>query len=816
MAMRVLRSVMPASLGTKGFLFGISWLAFTVHAVSAATVTLKQNDADSYYALTDASRWNGDAETFPDSATDYYVGAKQTIRTNPSADIVFGGNSLILGNAADKASATFAFRTSKNHGDRILQFTGDEGLVLGYGILDNWNECCTVVSGKVSVASTSSRPFVVYASTKPNQDKSERKVNCQFEGTLQSGENASLVFYSAINAEDAAKSCYRILADASQYLGMISVCQTSKGVSQSRNRVTLELGSSDFGGTVKMSRRTTLEPCMLGAVSKVQNLELNSDAALSLRWDATSQKGAGIAVEGNLNVDGIVEVRPSRLNTSYGESAFAVPVLKAPQGTSLSADNFVFIASVDKDYDEFVLPVVALEVVADEDGRDVLWAVTRPVLQSAGNDANGKTCSLCYDQYAPLSNWPNGAEATTEFDYLSQYTIRTPASVASARFPGHSLVFKSTSGQVSHLALRCPVVEIPDLRIDLSANHFELDFYSGGDTSTNSFAPLGTIAVKGNLKILSDSAKSKKLYLYPGKKRLIRIDSNISGNGNIDARLAVDEAGECCHVELAGDNSKWAGICYLTKKPTDDASYSCLLFREAKNMGGAMESFTWKALHLGNSGRLHPLQSVTLSEPTRGVYVAGKNCRVEVEGEIEFTLLQRISYEGTLTKTGTGTFALGGGKPLFAGSETLPPTEGKNRLVIAEGSFTPMSSEAFDGVSVSFAEGTRIALRIPDDFENGIGRWGMALTNAVSSLELPESGVSVSIPETPPPSMRSFRLPVCTVRADSAAGLRGKLVLAKRYPYPHHISTLVETENADGTVTFAVVTERSGFVVNVR
>ena len=790
--------------------------ALASNTVFAGTVTLKQSDADSYYALMDASRWNGNSGNFPDSATDYYVGSKQTIRTKPSEDIVFGGNSLILGNAADKASATFAFRTSKSYGDRILQFTGDEGLVLGYGILDNWNECCTVVSGKVSVASTLSCPFVVYAGTKPDQDKCERKVNCQFEGTLQSGENASLVFYSAINAENAAKSCYRILADASQYLGMISVCQTSKGVSQSRNRVTLELGSSNFGGTLKMSRRTTLEPCMLGAVSKVQNLELNNGAALSLRWDATSQKGAGIAVEGNLNVDGIVEVRPSRHNTSYGESAFAVPVLKAPQGTSLSADNFVFIASVDKDYDEFVLPVVALEVIADEDGRDVLWAVTRPVLQSAGNDANTKTCSFCYDQYAPQSNWPNGAEATTEFDYLSQYVIRTPASVASARFPGHSLVFKSTSGQVSYLALRCPVVEIPDLRVDLSANNFEFDFYSGGDTSTNSFASRGTIAVKGNLKILSDSAKSKKLYLYPGKKGLIRIDSDMSGNGNVDVQMTGTDANSRCYLELAGDNSKWAGICYLSKKPTDDASYSCLLFREPKNLGGAMESFTWKALHLGNSGRLHPLQSVTLSEPTRGVYVAGKNCQVEVEDGIEFTLLQRICYEGTLTKTGTGTFALGGGKPLFAGSETLPPTEGKNRLVIAEGAFTPMSSEAFEGVSVSFAEGTRIALRIPDDFENGVGRWGMVLTNALSSLDLPESGVVVSIPESPSPTLRNFRVPICTVRADNAPALRGKLLLAKRYPYSHHISTLVEMENTDGTVTFSVVTERSGFVVNIR
>lgn len=565
-----------------------------------------------------------------------------------------------------------------------------------------------------------------------------------------------------------------------------------------------------------MNRRTTLEPCIPGAVSKMRNLELGNGAALSLRWDAASQKGAGLAVEGSLAMEGIVEVRPSRFNSSYGESAFAVPVLKAPLGTSLNADDFVFIGSADKDYDEFVLPVVTLEVSVDEDGRDVLWAIARPILQSAGNDTNKQTGSFCYDQVAPLSNWPNGAEATSEFDYLSQYTIRTPTSVASARFPGHSLVFKPISDSSRVLALRCPVVEVQDLRVDLSSNNFAFDFYDGGDKSTNSFATRGTIAIKGNLKILSDSAKSKKLYLFPGNNGLIRIDSNVSGNGNIDVNMAGEDLGTHCYVELAGDNSKWAGICCLTKKPADDASYSCLLFREPKNMGGAMESFTWKALHLGNSGRLHPLQSVTLSEPTRGVYVAGKNCRVEVEDGIEFTLLQRISYEGTLTKTGTGTFALGGGKPLFAGSETLPPTEGKNRLVIAEGAFTPMSSEAFEGVSVSFAEGSRIALRIPDDFENGIGRWGMVLTNALSSLDLPEGGVVVSIPESPLQNMEDFKVPICTVRADNAADLRGRLVLAKRYPHPRHISSLVETENADGSITFAVNVDRSGFVINIR
>ena len=814
MAMRVLRSVMPASLGTKGFLFGISWLAFSVHAVSAATANfIKGYDGAS--ALVTASAWEGGSEIFPDPAVDYYVGKDMTVKTDRTRDITFSGRSLIIGDNGKNHYAVLALLTADSYGDRVLEFTGEGGLVLNRGALDNYNACCTVVSGKVTVASTADRPFIVYSGTAPKFANSARDANMQLEGVLLSGESAMLSFYSATKGENVTKTNYRVLSDASQFKGTILAAQTSNGTSTSRNRIFMEMAGGEFGGKMQMESRTTLEVLEPGSVLTMKGLSLKRGSALSLRWDTVSNKGCGIAVEDSLTIAGPVEVRPSRLNASYDDDGFSVALLKAPQGVSLSADDFVFIASVENDVDEFITPVVFLEVVADADGRDVLWAKSLPIKRSGAGDVKTSTCSFCYDSTAPASNWPEGKVAEPEYDYVASHSIRSLEKTgATAVFPGHSLTFKPTSS--TRLALLCPSLVVPDFRIDLSGDNVVLDNYGNGDKTINPFATRGTIAISGKMKILSDSGKSKKLLIYPGNKGLIRIDSDMSGNGNVDVQMTGTEANSRCYLELAGDKSKWAGICYLTKKPTDDASYSCLLFREAKNMGGAMESFTWKALHLGNSGRLHPLQSVTLSEPTRGVYVAGKNCRVEVEGEIEFTLLQRISYEGTLTKTGTGTFALGGGKPLFAGSETLPPTEGKNRLVIAEGAFTPMSSEAFDGVSVSFAEGTRIALRIPDDFENGIGRWGMALTNAFSSLELPESGVSVSIPETPPPSMRSFRLPVCTVRADSAAGLRGKLVLAKRHPYPHHISTLVETENADGTVTFAVVTERSGFVVNVR
>jgi hypothetical protein len=432
---------------------------------------------------------------------------------------------------------------------------------------------------------------------------------------------------------------------------------------------------------------------------------------------------SGLEVENRLSIEAPVEIRPSRHNATYDDKGFRIPLLKAPAGVKLNADDFVFIGSANKDYDEFLTPVVNLEISVGEDGRDMLWARSRPIRRSSASDSSSAgTGSLSYDPAAPNNNWPDGEIANSDYDYVSSHSIRSLGSnVDASVFGGNSLTFKATSSEV--LALRCPVIEIADLRVDLSSKPFAFDNYSGGDTSTNKFATRGTIAVKGKLRLLSDANNRNQLYIYPGHNGYIRIDSDISGNGNIEPVISGSTLNTHCYTELSGDNSKWTGKLKLFKRPTDIDSYSCFLFREAKNMGGPLSAFTWDALNLGDTGRLRPLQNVTLDEPTRGMCVEGAYCKVEVNEGIDFTFKQRISYKGILTKIGEGTFALGGGRPLFAGSETLPPMEGSNLLSIAEGSFTPLSSDAFDGVSVSFAEGTKIILGIPEDFNEGVGKW---------------------------------------------------------------------------------------------
>ena len=791
-----------------GVFSGMLLLSFGALAADAiATATLKASDTGSNSALLNASAWEGGTEKFPDPKVDYFVGKDKTLRSKPDQDIVFGGRSLIIGDSANNRYATFALRTS---GDRILQFTGEGGLELGRGGIENYHPYCTVISGKVSVTSTSARPFIFYSGGNP---KGERLVNCQLEGELVSDENAKLFFYSAANVGDVTLAYYRLLCDASGYKGLFEVKQASKGESTSLNRVTVEFGECNFGGTIKMNKRTTIEPYVLGSTVKVQNLEFKAGSALSLRWDAASQKGAGLAVEGSLSVESPVEVRPSRHNGEYGDGGFSVALLKAPVGVELNADDFVFIASQTSDVDEFVSPVVRLEVLKDADGRDVLWAKSRPIKRSSADDASGKTCSLCYNSSVPLSNWPDGEVAKPEYDYVSSHTILSlGSSAAESVFPGNSLTFKSAKDK--SLALRCPVVVIPDLRIDLSSGAFIFENWGGGDKTTNSFASVyGTVAVKGKLNVISGTGNSK-LIVYSGNKGLIRIDSDIFGNGNIEVK--VDKNSTLCYMELAGDNSKWKGRLIASQGSPNVEPHASILFREAKSLGGAMSSFTRNAIDLGDSGILRPLQSVAISEPTRGIRVGGNNCRFAVNEGITFTVAQRISYSGKLTKTGAGTLALGGGRPLFADNETTSPTEGKNLLHIAEGALTPLSSEAFERIAVSFAEGTRIVLAVPDSYEEGVGRYGMALTNEFSSITLPADGLPEALAEGVEPPSSSFVIPICTVRFADAAALRDGLVLESRNPFPWYVSEIRERDNSDGTVTFELATSHTGFIISVR
>jgi hypothetical protein len=139
---------------------GVAAALCVSQSVWAVTATLKSSDSGSNSALLNASAWEGGSDTFPDSTIDYYVGADRIVRTKSDQDITFSGRSLTIGNSMNNAYATLALRTGNDYGDRVLQFTGEEGLILSRGALENWNSCCTVVSGKVSVTSISTRPLL--------------------------------------------------------------------------------------------------------------------------------------------------------------------------------------------------------------------------------------------------------------------------------------------------------------------------------------------------------------------------------------------------------------------------------------------------------------------------------------------------------------------------------------------------------------------------------------------------------------------------------------------------------------------------------
>ena len=196
---------------------------------------------------------------------------------------------------------------------------------------------------------------------------------------------------------------------------------------------------------------------------------------------------------------------------------------------------------------------------------------------------------------------------------------------------------------------------------------------------------------------------------------------------------------------------------------------------------------------------------MTLNRKNCGLYLLNAATFNVTNGTL--TVLERFTWCGHLTKKGTGTFALGGERPTFVTSTSYTPVADTNVLIVAEGSLKPLSAAAFDGVAVTMASGTSLALDVPTNFTTGIGKYGMALTNALASLTLPAEGVAVTLANPSGTALRSCIVPICTVATTAADGLDGKFNFPG-HPFAGYAATAIRMDNPNGTTTFGVALVR--------
>lgn len=738
----------------------------------------------------------------------------------------FPGKSLTIGALDYSSDGKLLFRTTTT-GETTF---ANEGLFLYKGTVLSWNDCSETVKGKVTVRSPEADPVVVVFS----DARSRLTFQCPVESASGSG-----LYINSLSApgNDASQTNFvcRFLDNAlSNYNGTVACSPvqyaernnaskyfmeyaTKKGILYPPFFVTFKTDSGTMPGTLKLYPNA-----VVAAESATTDFSVGTLSSVSLNGFGTNILSVALASDGSacsiLRVTGTLDLHsPMAVQLSSdaagnpnaatnAAAAARLPILKAPVGVTLDPAMFL------RDNDTFAyLPEYELEVSTDVDGLSTLWIVrsSKPMVWLTKADANTPAC------FTDGSYWSDTAAPEETKDYLAAlYSLRTPSTSGTEvrEFPGNSLSIANGKS----LIFCSPTVRIGDLRVfrgvinNMNYPNAVHDFMAG--------ILNGTSKLDGRMRMASGGTLSLNCYNSKG----LRIDSEISGGGTIEMQnLHQGSAGVVttsprkAYIGLFGANVNFQGKLSLKQGSGSSSSLADreavnLAISDARNLGGMCPRWTYDALRLSNYCALHPLESLTLDEPTRGIYLPGTYTFFTVTNDVVFTCKERITYGGILVKEGAGELALGGPQPYFVSNGTTTPTANKNVLDVWEGTLRPVSAVAFQGVAVIVTNANAtLAMDVPVKNDDGdIGQYGMLNTTWDAPLTVPESGLVVQLRDPKrvlAESTRSRRVPILTVNATARAALDGKLSVAIPPSSRHSVKSSGWTENEDGSYTYSVV-----------
>ena len=234
-------------------------------------------------------------------------------------------------------------------------------------------------------------------------------------------------------------------------------------------------------------------------------------------------------------------------------------------------------------------------------------------------------------------------------------------------------------------------------------------------------------------------------------------------------------------------------------------------------LGGPLDTFMFDALELNLFGCLKPLASMTLDTANRGVFVNWFG-RMLVESNIVFHVNERLTMGGTLEKMGAGTLWLGApAAPRFTGAQLADPpsaagADGTNLVRVLEGALGATTTNAVDGLALSFAEGGKLAV---DAAATGdVAAYG--LYNKKGNVTFDGADLTVAI--SPPEELAYATVGVLTVpTAQAAAFLDGTTPrFVADAPKNYRTRFFYEEDATAGLTTFKVTVARAGMTVIFR
>lgn len=739
----------------------------------------------------DGNAYQGDTVFDPDAS--YFVSDGRVLTTRYGGenvpDTVFSGKSLTFGSVQNGKKGYFYIYQSGNYKIAFTKLILEKGEV-NHNYLHNARN---TIDGDVEVRSVAADPFKFI----------NYYANCRdiWTGDFSGGSDAVFMIGGAANTG----YVFQATGTWTEYQGKLIVRNPkTEGAITFRPQT-----SSSFPGTLAMEPLTVLSPLNATDVVTVKNLELSGNAKIIVAGSVSSASRI-VASEG-FSQTGKVLLDVTSLLPSVTDAGSTNTIICVPADASLSADDFIL--------DDDVLAKNGYLTV-DESGEGVkrLNLVFNRVVAQTVTDSSSSVKHQERNVASSLldaTHWSDRELPHAGVDYIvkpdaDNKAVHLFAPQQDYEFQGDRLIFKPWC----YFHLAGPRFTAPRLVFDGSNNRMWL---------TTALED-GAVVDGGVVDV-----RSSALNLGIWKNYLLKIDSEIIGSGNI-VMQGVDSTsdfdGKAWFTAL---NTNFTGTIsvsmYAAWTPTPGKCQT-LFISDGRNLGGFRSAMDYKALSLSRYGCLAVTNAdevVLAGGVNRGVYVDGKaQMRVGMhDGKASSLVLERpLTLNGELLKDGPGALTLA--SEVRYGSESGDePVAGSNLLTVNGGSVVVASGACVDGVSMTFAEGTRLVVKAdPENAEwtaEGVRNLKSAAPFALGEgmMRLP---VSIDLSAVSDDTLKKgFTCAIATVSAaaaDSVASMLYGRISGGESVSSGFINRVVDA--AAGTVTFSATFKPRGLVLTVK
>jgi len=767
----------------KKTLLAVGFLVWSAACAVADTYLLVPNEGGYSYscAITNLTSWTTDGTATGTAATAwegnvFSIQGSKTLNTilssvSPNEDCVFLGRRLESGSSSGNTGRIrqFASGSAKTSWDN---WGANEGLYLYRGYYRTAvDDATSHIYGKIKVASYSSTVYEL-------QINNARSV-LHFHSNFSSVNNTRKLAVTSLAADG------KVVFDGSME-GYTADLMTlgSTDASGKFYTKTLAFGTTTLPGRLQLSTNSVLTTAAATNVFTVSKLETDSAGALEVRM---ARADDGVVSGGTVVVTNTVLVKngPLPITTQYdpGDNVVIsgrVTVLTFAAGVDHDWDDFVWMPKTDAQKYRF-----ATSVVTAADGSESLVldvVIPGPIVRQIVTDSAYASIESG-GVYRPSSltnanNWSDHELPHANAHYVCinakgvATSLRTEVDAVGNKslgfdpidytFPGESLTVFSNGVFVTV----CSNLTFKSLRLlggsSLLQGQYTLCFLNG------------KVSVLGDIDWQA----------YSGN--LMTVNAEIEGDGSISFVGLAPSSTPQGLVRFNGLNTNFTGRLRVTMGSTYEPSMTyrtnqTLSVVDGRALGGAGRAFDPKAITLERCGRLLAEENLTVSEPTRGLWINGL-ARVGVESGKTMTLTSPLAVYGSLYKTESDTLVLGNGQPKFGASamETSPDAAAENRLfVLREGNVRIANAYALNGLDVFGENAESVLLLDAETTDDNLVQYGVIdiLTPGTPFAGTSDGKLKVGFVCAQKPAWTDRELAVCTVAAGKADATEAALEL---------------------------------------